>query len=71
MDIISIPPIMINLDDDDEIVKIDEEVHNDLNALFSTSMNLDGCNYDDPPKKSASPHMELGDYPSMTLIFPL
>lgn len=31
---------MINLDDDDKIAKIDEEMHNYLNTLFSSSMSL-------------------------------
>jgi hypothetical protein len=63
---------MINLDGDNVIVKIDEEVHNEMNLLFSSSMGLDDNNCDDPPKKSDLPHVEIGDAPSITLvIFPL
>lgn len=51
---------MINLDDDDKIAKMDEEVHNELNTFFSSSMNLN----DNSPKKS----VELGASPSSTLI---
>lgn len=54
---------MINLDDNDEIAKIYEEVHNELNTWFSSSMSL---NYNSPRKS-----VELGDTPSSTLaIFP-
>jgi hypothetical protein len=55
MDIIIQPPTMINLDDD-QIVKIDEEVHDELNTFFDSSMNLND--------KSS---VELGDCPSIAL----
>lgn len=48
---------MINFDNDDKIAKIYEEVHNELNFLFSTSMNLDGGNHDDPLDESDPPHV--------------
>lgn len=48
MDIIIIPLARINLDDDDEIFQIDE-VHNEMNLSFSSSMNLNENNCDDPP----------------------
>lgn len=55
---------MINLDDDDEVVKIDEEVHNELNTLFFSSMSI----INNSPKKS----VQLGGDPSSTLsIVPL
>jgi hypothetical protein len=57
-DIILHPLVVINLDDDD-IAKIDDEVHNELNALFTSSMSL----IDDSSMKS----FELGDNPSMEL----
>lgn len=50
---------MIKLDDDDEIAKIDEEVHNELNLLFSSSMSSN----ENPPYKSVI----LGNDPSTTL----
>lgn len=50
------PPIVINIDDDIEFEKIDEQVHNELNLLFWSSMSLN----DDPPNKS----VELGTCPS-------
>lgn len=59
---------MINLDDENEIAKIDEQAHIELNLLFSKSMNLDGGNRDDPPAESDIPHVEPGDAPSTTLI---
>jgi hypothetical protein len=40
LDFIIQPPIVINLDDEDEVAKIDEEVHNELNTLFSSFMSL-------------------------------
>jgi hypothetical protein len=55
MDIVLCPPIKINLDDDD-IAKIYDEVHNELNTLFTSSMNL----MDDSSTKS----VELGENPS-------
>jgi hypothetical protein len=58
---------VINLDDDDEIIKFDEEVHNELNLLFFSPINLNGSNHDDPSKKSVS----LVDYHSMALVSPL
>lgn len=64
MDIVIRPHIVINLDDDNEIAKIDEQVHNELNSLFSSSMRLN----DDPPNKS----VELRACPSLALdVFPL
>jgi hypothetical protein len=52
---------VINLDNDEEVAKIDEEVHVELNNLFSSSMSLND--------KSS---VELGVCPSTTLdIFPL
>lgn len=61
---------MINLDDDDEIAKIDEELQNELNLIVSTSMNSNGGNCDDPSHGSDPPHVELSDsdVPSMTLF---
>lgn len=55
------PPIVINLDDDDEeqIKKIDEEVDNNLKSLFSSTMSL---NY-----KSSIPTKEPSTSPSSTL----
>lgn len=62
---------MINLDDD-EIAKIDEEVHNELNVLFSKKMNLDGGNHDDPLDETDPPHVAPRNAPNMTLdIVPL
>jgi hypothetical protein len=49
MNIVIRLPIVINLDDDDDIAKIDE-VPNELNFV-STSMNVDQGNHDNPPKK--------------------
>jgi hypothetical protein len=66
LDIIIQTPIVINLEDD-EIVKIDEEVHNEFNLFILSSMSLDNKNHDDPPKKSDSPCIELGDALSTTL----
>lgn len=61
------PPIVISLDDDDddkEITKINEEVHNDLNSLFSSTMSLND--------KYPIPSEENGTFPSSTLaILPL
>lgn len=58
------PPIIKKLDDDDEdIFKIDE-VHNDLNTLFSFSMSLND--------KSPTTSVELGTSASLALtIVPL
>jgi hypothetical protein len=39
MDIIPRPLVVINLDDDD-ITNIDDEVNNELNTLFTSSMSL-------------------------------
>jgi hypothetical protein len=58
MDIIIRPLIVINLDEDN-MNKIDDEVNNELNTLFSSSMNLDN----DFAMKSG----ELGDNPSLAL----
>jgi hypothetical protein len=64
MDIIIRPPAVINLDDDDEVFNIDEQVHNEMNVLFSSSMKLN--------ENSSMKRVELGDYPSSTLfIVPL
>jgi hypothetical protein len=68
MDIINRPPVVINLDDDNEIAKIDKEVHNELNLLILFFMSLNDNNHDDPHHKSDSPHVELGDDPSITLV---
>lgn len=65
------PLNVINLDDEDEIAKIDEEVHNELNVLFSKQMNLDRVKHDDPLDESDPPCLEPRDAPSMTLIVPL
>lgn len=55
---------MINLYDDIAIAKIDERVHNELNSLFSSSMNLN--------EKSPNKSVELGMCPSSTLdVVPL
>jgi hypothetical protein len=51
---------VIKLDDDD-IAKNVDEVHNDLNTLFTTSMSL----IDD----SSTMSVELGENPSMALDF--
>jgi hypothetical protein len=59
--------LWFNLDDDNEIAKIYEEVQNELNLLFSSSMSLNDNNHDDPPKKSDSPYVEHGDAPITTL----
>jgi hypothetical protein len=60
MDIIIWPPSLVNLDDDD-IAKIDEEVGDELNTLFASSMSLND--------KSS---VQLGDFPSTALdFFPL
>lgn len=61
--IIIFPLAMIELDEDD-MTKIDDEVDNKLNTLFSCSTNLD----DDLAMKSG----ELHDNPSLALdIVPL
>lgn len=60
-------PMVINLDDEDKIAKIDERVHNELNLLFSKSMNLDGGNRE-IFFMSDLPCVELGDAPSTTLV---
>lgn len=39
-DIIIQHPFEINLDDDIDIGKIDEQLHNDLNSFFFSSMNV-------------------------------
>lgn len=63
---------MIKVDGDDEIVKIDEEVHDEFNLLFSNFMSIYEGNHDDPSDESDPPHVELGDASSMTLnVFPL
>jgi hypothetical protein len=59
MDIILHPPIVIILDEED-IAKNDDEVHNELNTLFTSSMNLD----DNSSMKSG----KLGDNPISTLV---
>lgn len=56
------PPILINLDNDDEIAKIDEKVHNDLNTLFSYSMSLN----EKSPKMSVEPSASL--IPALSLV---
>lgn len=56
LDIIIWLHVVINLDDNDEVAKIDKEVHNELNTLFSSSMSLN----DNYLKKS----VEHGDDPS-------
>jgi hypothetical protein len=64
MDIFIRPPIVINLDDVIEIAKIYDEVHNELNSLFSSSMSLN----DESPNNS----VELGACPSLALhVVPL
>jgi hypothetical protein len=59
--------IVINFDDD-KIAKIYEEVHNELNVLFSKNMDLDGGNCDDPPDESDPPHVTPRDTHSTKLV---
>jgi hypothetical protein len=51
---------VINLDDDDEVAKIDEQVHDELNPLFSSYIGLN----ENSPKKN----IEFDDDPSFTLV---
>jgi hypothetical protein len=61
IDIIIQPLIVINLDGDDEVAKIDEEVYVELSTLFSSSISLN--------EKSS---VELGVCPSTAMdIVPL
>jgi hypothetical protein len=63
MEIILCSLVTINLYDDD-VAKIDDKVHNEINTLFLSFMNL----IDDSSMKS----VELGDNPSMELdVIPL
>lgn len=63
MNIILPPPIMINLDDDDEVAKIDEEVHNELNTLFSSFMSLNDKSLINSVEPSTSPSLTLAVFP--------
>lgn len=58
------PPIVINLDDGDDgtNAKIDEEIHNDLNFLCSSTMSLND--------KSSPTSEEPGTTPSSALVIP-
>jgi hypothetical protein len=42
---------VINLEDDNEIAKIDEEAHNELNLFFYSSMSLNDNDCDDHTKE--------------------
>lgn len=63
MEIILQPPIIINLDHDDDVAKIDEEVHNELNTLIPSSMSLDNTSLTKSVEPSASPSLALSLVP--------